>query len=425
MPAYDSQYTGQQMDTAISRYLSFDTDTFVTTTGLNTTLEDYLTVSSASSTYLTQSDASSTYLTQTNAANTYLTQSTASTTYLTQTGAANTYLPLTGGTISGNLTYKNNAIDASKADNNVSSTQWPTVFNITDTAGRIITRQEAVVTTDGKIAGYWYVRNYDTSGTQVAQKGIQMTMDTAGTLTWTVSDAANFRTAISSAGLKMANSYWGITSPSGEDNVWIRTTSQGFIPYQSGSVGGGHNYLGTSSWFFAYSYIDQMHAHQLVLEGATNATMTAASTNPRISFQEGTGSQPVHLIYTDYDSYRAPAGLKVIGGDSATPAWFEVEGAVYGKSWNATSSREIKHEITNLSNMGTILDKLNPVSYIYNDDPFNQKRYGLIYEDTVKICPVICSEHGASKTINYIDLIPVLIKEIQSLRIRVKQLENK
>ena len=59
--------------------------------------------------------------------------------------------------------------------------------------------------------------------------------------------------------------------------------------------------LGTTSYPF----------HELILGGTTNATMTAASANPRITFQEKTGTQPVHLIYTDQDSYRNPAGLNV------------------------------------------------------------------------------------------------------------------
>lgn len=66
----------------------------------------------------------------------------------------------------------------------------------------------------------------------------------------------------------------------------------------------------------------------LTISHATNATMTAESTNPQITFSEN-GTQPVHLIYTDYDTYRSPAGLKVVGGSSATPAWFEVEGDIY------------------------------------------------------------------------------------------------
>ena len=82
--------------------------------------------------------------------------------------------------------------------------------------------------------------------------------------------------------------------------------------------------------------------HNLVLGGTTNATMTAASANPRITFQEGTGTQPVHLIYTDQDSYRNPAGLKVIGGTSATPAWFEVEGNIYAAAFKGNSDTATK-----------------------------------------------------------------------------------
>lgn len=78
--------------------------------------------------------------------------------------------------------------------------------------------------------------------------------------------------------------------------------------------------------------------HNIVLGGATNNVMTASSTNPRITFYEGTsGTQPVHLIYTDLDNYRSPAGLKVIGGTNATPAWFEVEGNIYVGSGNSTA----------------------------------------------------------------------------------------
>ena len=39
--------------------------------------------------------------------------------------------------------------------------------------------------------------------------------------------------------------------------------------------------------------------------------------------------------------------------------------------------------------------------------------------------PEICVESGDSKAINYVDLIPMLLKEIQNLRKRVSELENK
>lgn len=64
---------------------------------------------------------------------------------------------------------------------------------------------------------------------------------------------------------KFLNGYWGMTDPVGADNVWIRTTSQGIIPYQSGGRTAGHNYLGTSTWYFGYGYIQNMYVNKLNL----------------------------------------------------------------------------------------------------------------------------------------------------------------
>lgn len=47
-----------------------------------------------------------------------------------------------------------------------------------------------------------------------------------------------------------ANGYYGLVAPGGANNVWIRTTINGIIPYQSGGSGS----LGTSSWPFNAAY---------------------------------------------------------------------------------------------------------------------------------------------------------------------------
>ena len=107
-----------------------------------------------------------------------------------------TYVKKSGDTMTADLTLKRSTIDASKTNNNVSSTQYPTTFNIFDTANRILSRQEAIIYANGDIGSFWYVRNYDTSGSQVAQKGIRFIMNKSGTLTYSVSDSSAFRTAI-------------------------------------------------------------------------------------------------------------------------------------------------------------------------------------------------------------------------------------
>lgn len=101
---------------------------------------------------------------------------------------------------------------------------------------------------------------------------------------------------------------------------------------------------------------------------------------------------------------------------------------IYG-TIQGSSSKEVKHNIKSLSSVGEMIDKLNPVSFTYNDDEKNETRFGLIHEDTINVLPEICvgndSTNSKEKAIRYTDLIPILLKEIQDLRKRVKELEDK
>lgn len=89
------------------------------------------------------------------------------------------------------------------------------------------------------------------------------------------------------------------------------------------------------------------------------------------------------------------------------------------------SSRSIKHDIHPIEPCGDRLDRLTPVSFVYNMDPEGGAKYGLIYEDTIDVLPEICTPKNAgTPAIKYIELIPFLLKEIQDLRARVAALEN-
>ena len=66
-----------------------------------------------------------------------------------------------------------------------------------------------------------------------------------------------------------ANGYWGIGDPDGNSSNWIRTTTNGLIPVQSGGQGNGHSALGTSSWYFKEAFIDNINGTNLYLRGQT------------------------------------------------------------------------------------------------------------------------------------------------------------
>lgn len=59
----------------------------------------------------------------------------------------------------------------------------------------------------------------------------------------------------------------------------------------------------------------------IILKGGTNTDMTNANIHPRLRFDNSDSSQTVSFIFTDYDSYRAPAGIKLVGNQGNE--WFE------------------------------------------------------------------------------------------------------
>lgn len=91
-----------------------------------------------------------------------------------------------------------------------------------------------------------------------------------------------------------------------------------------------------------------------------------------------------------------------------------------------SSSYLVKNHIQNLDEAGDILDNLRPVSFRYNFDRDEKTHYGLVFEETQDKLPVICRDdpNPMRKKINYTELIPILLAEVQHLRARVKELEE-
>ena len=125
-------------------------------------------------------------------------------------------------------------------------------------------------------------------------------------------------------GANSDGSYWGMSAPNNDASVWIRTTSLGIIPYQSGGLGSGHQYLGTSSWYFSQAYVDDYHGQYLglgsssisgkiELQGQCAESVAYGSSSPHIRFYNDNASQNIDITFCDYDTVRAPAALSVHG----------------------------------------------------------------------------------------------------------------
>ena len=80
-------------------------------------------------------------------------------------------------------------------------------------------------------------------------------------------------------GAVSANGYYGMARPDGNTSDWIRTTTAGIIPYQSGGAGAGHCGLGTSSWYFSNAYIDTVNCVNASVSGDIDAAGYIQSSN--------------------------------------------------------------------------------------------------------------------------------------------------
>ena len=76
-----------------------------------------------------------------------------------------------------------------------------------------------------------------------------------------------------------ANSYWGFAHRDGTATSYLRTTSNGLLPYQSGNVGSGHSNIGTSSWYFSNIYVDTVNSQQVKIKGTGTYDGTISNAN--------------------------------------------------------------------------------------------------------------------------------------------------
>ena len=89
-----------------------------------------------------------------------------------------------------------------------------------------------------------------------------------------------------------------------------------------------------------------------------------------------------------------------------------------------TSSEKEKEHITDIQNDVDDILKLNPKEYNYTND--SKIHYGLIAEEVEKIYPNLVSDHNElGKSLNYLEIVPLLILKIQDLQNQIDKLKRK
>ena len=130
---------------------------------------------------------------------------------------------------------------------------------------------------------------------------------------------------------------------------------------------------------------------------------------------------------TSTDATYYPVIATTAGGSTAktssTKLYFNPSTGTFSATvFNSLSDETLKKNIINISSGLEIIEKINAVEFEWIDS--GQKSFGVIAQDLEKIVPELVTT-DQNKTVNYSGLIAFLIKSVQELSNKVKELENK
>jgi len=153
----------------------------------------------------------------------------------------------------------------------------------------------------------------------------------------------------------------------------------------------------------------------------------------------GTSAVEGGLFVTSFNGSAVP-GVVIADTSAVATAnmmFFHKDGAVRGSiqttasatSYNTSSDRRLKDNIAPADNAGSVIDAIEVVKHDWKVG--GHTRYGMIAQDLHMVAPeaVSVGDDGEElKTpwgVDYSKLVPMLVKEVQSLRKRVAELESK
>jgi len=229
------------------------------------------------------------------------------------------------------------------------------------------------------------------------------------------------------------------TDGSGENGLVVgnRWAGTGSTIFEVGSIFGG----GSGSWY-SYYKIDgsgnsvwssggtermRLNSNGFLLVGATSPLGGNTSSEFKVT---GAGSWPLTLNAND-------RGLLIRNSASSAGvyAYFEYNGGTNNGSiswsggttaYNTTSDARIKDNIVDAPDAGDLIDAIQVRSWDFKADGAHW-RYGMVAQELLEVAPEAVNKPEDEEMmmgVDYSKLVPMLIKEVQSLRARVAQLEG-
>ena len=189
--------------------------------------------------------------------------------------------------------------------------------------------------------------------------------------------------------------------------------------------------------------------NNVAVGGFSLANCKTGFNNVAIGYQAGASETGSNRLYIENSGTTTPliggdfandvVGINMpIGALASNPTWklkvggdINATGSVRAAGVVLTSDRRLKKEIAPLQNALTQLTGLQGVTYLWRKNEFperhfaDKKQTGFIAQEIEKIFPeMVDTDAQGYKSINYIQLTPVLVEAIKELSEQVKTLQN-
>ena len=102
-----------------------------------------------------------------------------------------------------------------------------------------------------------------------------------------------------------------------------------------------------------------------------------------------------------------------------------ITGTMTAGSFNATSDARVKENVEPIDQPLEIMKEIRGVTFNMKEDETKKKRIGVIAQELETILPDLVSEDSSGmKSVNYLDMIGLLVESVKELTARVEQLEK-
>jgi hypothetical protein len=217
------------------------------------------------------------------------------------------------------------------------------------------------------------------------------------------------------------NTTGGSNTADGNEALLNNTTGHGNTA--SGAFALYYNTAGNNNVAVGFNALTTLDAggNNVALGANAGKNLTSGSGNIYIGhtgIASGSESNAIHIGQTQTRTFIA--GIKGVPVTGAT-----VVVKSNGQLGVVASSARYKMDIRDLANASDRLAQLRPVSYQYKTEP-GVTHFGLIAEEVDRVMPelVVRDEQNRPETVQYHELIPLLLQQVKQLKAEVAELRR-